>query len=111
MRGSKKIVVMDSSGIKLICLMRVVKNVIWSGVSAFCLSLVVGPEESCTGMGRSWGRTRGAGAVAAAGALDTEASTDPPETRSRFICGADLLVMVVGAEDPSRARSSYVGLL
>ena len=71
MRGSKKIVVMDSSGIKLICFMRVVKNVRWSGVkfSAFCLSLVVGPEESCIGMGRSWGRTRGAGAVAAAGDL------------------------------------------
>ena len=94
MRGPKKIVVMDSSGIKLICLMRLVKNVRWSGVkfSAFCFSLVVGPEESCIGMGRSWGRTRGAGAVAAAGALDTEASTDPPETRSRLICGADLLV-------------------
>ena len=84
MRGSKKIVVMDSSGIKFICLMRVFKNVRCSGVrfSAFCISMVVGPAESCMGMGRSVVRTRGAGADVAAGALDPEVSTDPPETLS-----------------------------
>ena len=87
MRGSKKIVVIASSGIKLICLMRASKNVRCSGVrfSAFCISLVVGPVVSCMGMGRSWVRTRGAGADVDAGALDPEVFTDPPETLSGLI--------------------------
>ena len=64
--------------------MRLSNNVRWSGVrfSAFCISLVVGPAVSCMGMGRSEVRTRGAGADVAAGALDPEVSTDPPETLS-----------------------------
>ena len=85
--GSKKIVVIASSGIKLICLMRASKNVRCSDVkfSAFCLSLVVGPAVSCMDKGRSWIGTRGAGADVAAGTLDPEVSTDPPEALSGLI--------------------------
>lgn len=53
--------------------------------SAFCLSLVVGPVVSCMGKGTSWIGTRGAGADVAAGKLDPEVSTDPPETLSGLI--------------------------
>ena len=64
--------------------MRASKNVRCSDVkfSAFCLSLVVGPAVSCMGKGRSWIGTRGAGADVAAGTLDPEVPTDPPETLS-----------------------------
>ena len=67
--------------------MRASKNVRCSDVkfSAFCLSLVVGPVVSCMGKGRSWIGTRGAGADVAAGTLDPEVSTDPPETLSGLI--------------------------